>query len=562
MKSLQIHLLLFLLLLSGSVNAQRKSVPKNQESGIVLQAQKLARISSLNQQVKTIDSATLRTFLRLKLSDFIWKKKFIDGQSLAENIIQESVEDFQKNITEIPDFYKSSLQADILSILRINSPTLYKKISDNFDSTSNSLQSYRLAGDYGNSGILNAVEDVKNRLLPSTNPADRTAIIFIVKKLLLQNKVAEVNSILEAIIERQEQSILDDSKLLFFLSRDFIAQTTPISLQKRFLIKALNNGQILLQKLNSGNVDRETHLNVYNTLRNNLQEIEKLLPSEYPRALVIASALQNKSSQSDKIRQEIAERIEQSKDKLQQTISEAKQVDDKKIKNDLWQDAAQLALKEKKYQLSIDCLNEIESADPGFALWRDQFLDDDITKSALDNNDIESAKYAISKIESKLRSGTALLQIVTYYYKNKDALQSQAVLAEAVKRIKETDDNPQKVRVLSEALNTALTVNDAVVYEIAQIVVKTVNSIPSPNLENALGSDAQKKFVDEVQMVIIANILPAFQGLAKQDSSIAQNLANDLPRDYRMAALCGIETGAFFENVITKPVTIQKTSKN
>ena len=553
-------MLLLLLLSSGSVKAQSKGVPKQQESDIALQAQKLARISSLNQEVKTVDSATLRAFLRVKLSDFIWKNKFIDGQSLAEKIIQESVEDFQNNITEVPGFYKNLIQADILSILRTNSPELYKKISDNFDSTSNALQSYKLAGEYGKSGVLNAVEDVKNRLLPSADPTDRATVMFIVKKLLSQNKLAEVNSILEAIIERQEQSFLEDSRLLFFLSPEFLAQTTPISMRKKFLAVTINNGQKLLQKLNSGSAEREIYQNVYNTLRNNLPEIEKLLPSDYPQALTITVALQNKSSQSDKIRQEITERIEQSKDKLEQTISEAKQAEDKEIKNDLWGQAAELALDQKKYQLSVDCAMKIESEDSNSTLWRDQFLDDDVAKAALENNNVESAEYSISKIESKLKNATALLRIVKYHYKNKNTVQSQLDLAEAVKKLKAVNNDSHKVRGLSAALDIALLTDNAQVYEIGQAIVKTINSLPSPNLEDKPDSEARKSFIRDVQMVAITNLLLAFQRLAEKDSSLAQSLALDLSRNYRIAAQFGAEIGTNLAGVNSKSMTIEKTT--
>lgn len=562
MKCLQSLLIFSLLLSSFGVRGQDKSKQKEiTPETAALHAQTLSNLSSLNQQIKTVDSATVRIFLRLKMSDFIWRKKIIGGQNLAESITAEAVEDFQKNKTEIPSLYQNSLQADALALLRVNTPVLYKKVSKEFDlEKGDPLQSYKLASEHSNTGTAKAIDDVKNRLVAGNSPANVTAIIFIVRELLAQNKVAEVNSILESVLTSQEQTDTSPPKLLLFLNENFLAQTTPITLQKRFLTVVIGKGQILLQQFNAGNQSGDDFQTIYMMLRSNLPQVQRLLPSEYASTLALFDALQKKLPQQDKEREEIAERIKQSKDKLAQTISEAKGAENKTTANDLWRQAAQLALREKKYQVAVDCVNNIESDEPNFALWRDQFLDDDVAKSALENNDAESAEYAISKIESKLRTGTALLRVVKYHHKNKDAVQSQIVLAEAVKKIKATDNNPQKVRGLSEALYAALPVDSAQVYEIAQSIVKTINSVPSPNLEDKPQSEARKKFVEDVQMVVTSSILPTFQRLAKQDSSFARSLANNLPRDYRTAALFGVEAAVPLDAVDSKSSITEKTT--
>lgn len=559
MKFLQNLLIFFLLLSSVAVKGQVKQKEFKPETS-ALHAQALLNFSNLNQQIKSVDNTTVRTFLRLKLSDFIWRKKIIGGQSLAETIVTEALEDFRKNKSEIPDFYQNSFQADAMALLRVYASALYKKISKEFDlEKDNPLHSYKLATGYGDSGIRKAVDDVKKRLIVENDPDSFTSVVFIVFELQKQNKVAEVNSILEAVLASQEQMASSSPKLLLFLNESFHAHTTPLSLQKRFLTVAFAKGQRLLQQLNVGNVSGDDFQVIYMTLRINLPHVQRLLPIDYPQALALVDALQKKLPQQNKKREEIDERIKQSKEKLAQTISEAKGAEDKTTANDLWQQAAQLALDEKKYETAVDCVNNIESDEPNFALWRDQFLDDEVAKLALENNDVESAEYAISKIESKLRNGTALLRVVKYYHKNKNALQSQIVLIEAVKKIRATDNAPPKVRGLSKALDIALPVDNALVFEIAHSIVKTINSLPLPNLEDKPQSEARKKIVEDVQMVIITNILPAFQRLAKHDSVLARTLANDLPREYRAAALLGAETTVELDGFDMKSTTIEKT---
>lgn len=551
-------LMVCLLLLPFTVKAQNKDGQNEINPVAALHAQTLSRISSLNQQIKTVDNATLRIYLRLKIADFIWRKKVLEGQSSADNIVLEAVEDFQKNKTEIPDFYKNSFEADIQSLLRLYSPAAYKKISQDFGfKKENALSSYGLMDGYDEAGIFKAVEDVKKRLL-TNDSTNITAITFIIKELSSKNKTAEVNSVLDTIITSHERAIIYNPKLLFFLNQEFTAKTTPINLQKRHLNLTLTNGQRLLQKLNSGVADRGNYQDIYYSLKNNLLEIERLLPSEFPQAIAILNALQEKQSQEKKKTEEIQERIKQSKDKLEQTISEAKQAESKETKNSLWQQAAELALEEKKYQLSVDCLNKIETDSSNFSLWSDQFLDDELAKSALEDNDVESAELAISEIKSKLRNATALLQVVKHHHRNKETIQSQIILAEAIKRIKATENDAQKVRGLYEALRTAFVVDNMQTYEIGQYIVKTVNLLPSPNLEDKPDSEAKKTFVGNVQMVVVANIVPAFQIIAKQDPLIARNLANDLPRNYRIAALLAVEIASASTYLNAKPASVEK----
>lgn len=558
MKAIQ-NLLLFALLLTVSVRSQTSGAQEKGISDAFFYAQTLSRLSSLNQQIKTVDSAALRASLRLKISDFIWRNKIVEGQSLAENVIVEALEDFQKNKTEIPAPYQDLFQADALALLRVNAPTLYKKISARGGlEKGNSLQSYKLVTEHGETGAAKAIADVKNRLIAANDPANINAIIFIIQELLTQNRVLEVNSILETVLASQGQAGTFSPQLLLFLNGNFLSQTTPIDLQKRFLTVVIANGQQLLLQLNAGNENRANYQSIYTVLNSNLPQVQKLLPSEYPQVLALVNALQKKLPQHDKEQEEIAERIKHSKDKLAQIISEAKSAKSQKTANDLWRQAARLALSEKKYQVAVNCVHSIESDDINSELWHDQFLDIEVAKAAIENKDVESAEYAISKIKSKLRSGTALLQIVKHHYENKDTVQTQSTLMEALKRIRAADNDVQKARGLSEALSAALVVDNNQVYEITQSFIKTVNALPTPNIEDKPESETRKQFVKDIQLPLAINILRVFQSLAKQDGSLAQSFTSDLPGDYRITGLLGIEIGSFVAATNLKPTIVKR----
>lgn len=564
-KRKNIVLLLQFLLFASSLYAQSDTKSKNPLPIQPVIPQIVFSINSLKEDIKLMDSPTARTFLRVKAAEFLWKQKIANSGDLAESLIIKAVEDLQSNKEEIPIFYQKTLSSKIDSILHHYSPDLLIKITEKYDFRSDpNSSSYKELDNYGKDGASKVASDLRSKILSNPDSLNDSSIIFTLYKLYSFNKITEANLLLEAIVSAGEKSSASKAgDTLFFLKDNFLRNTTPVEIQKRYFNLVFNlSGQYLItsQKPSVSNEERSTGNNLYQTLRYILPAVENTLPSSYPSYLALTSALQNIQPKVSREREDVEEKLAKSEDRLQATISEAEKTDDKSLSNDLWMEAAQLALRKKKFRLAVDCVEKVEAEDSGFILWHDQFLDDDVTKSALENNDVESAKLAISKIKSDIRMATALLQTAKYYQKNNDNFQAQAILSESLKKIGGLEDNPQKVRGLSQIFYAAESIDTSRNYEIVKTIVKSINKIPSPKLEIKPESEEQVKYVKEIQMVIAENVLPVFQTLAKKDASYARSLALDLSqRNYRTIAQFGVEIGTPSLENEKKPPLKKKT---
>ena len=554
----------FVLLLVNFTNGQVVNKGKDTDLLTVSRARLLLNLSNLNQETKTLDSVAVKIFVKIEIANFIWKRKISEGQDFAESLMEEAIRELQTRKAEIPILYLNAFQTDITSSLKANSPDFFQKISKKYNlEVDGYAQSYDLVSKHGKNGISKAIEQVKKSLSSLDTSSNPVGVVFIIEELLAQNKITEANSILESILTSVEKSATNSYELFLYLNERYVSQTTPIDLQKRFLKFAIAAGQSALQKPSVNSLDSEKRQNIYQILKYNILKIQTILPSEFPQALAITDSLRKSLTNAFKEREEINDRINQAKDKLSQAISEAERAEDKSLKNDLWEQAADLALKKKKFRLAVDCLEKIESNDEEFLSRHDQFLDEDVTASALKENDLNSAEYAISKIKSKLRSGLATLQIVKFHYQNKDKLNAQLTLNESIKKIDATENDSQKIRGLSEVLNLAFIVDKERLFDITQSVVKTVNSLPSPNDDEKPESELRKKYVNDVEMVTAWNLFPAFLKLAKNDSAFARNITSDFTEQkYRVITSVAAEIGAFEAENMNKQIENKKiTSK-
>ena len=541
------YLLLSVTFASGQISSKDKEISLITAS----HTQVLFNLSVHNQELKNLNNVSVKIFLKIEMANFIWRRKIIGGKEIAEDLMEEAIQNLQRYKTEIPEFYKNSFQTNIISSLKINSPAFFQKISKKYNLKEDEyIQGYKSISDYKNSEASKAIDEIKKALTNPNTSSNKLALVFIVKELLANNKTAEANSILELILASEENSDVTSYLLLLYLSETYTSQKTPSDLQKKFLKLVITAGYSILQKSSLDAVDLEKRQNLYQILKNNLPKIELLLPLEFPQILALMGNLRKGLLETFKEREDINDRIDQSEDELKQTISEAEKTNNKQLKNGLWQQAAQLALEKKKFQLAVDCLEKVEADDEHFSLWHDQFLGD-VTESSLKEKDLDSAEYAAAHIKSKLHSGLATLQIVKFHYKNKDTLNTQLTLNESLKKIRAADNDAQQVRGLSNALGVAFVVDKVSVFEIIQSIIKTVNSLSPPNEDEKPDSELRKKYVNDVEMVIAWNLFPVFQKLAKHDSVLARNITSNFnERQYRLISSVAAEIGGFdAENV-------------
>ncbi len=282
----------FILLLVGFTRGQVVNKEKNTDLSTASRTRLLLNLSYLNQQVKPLDSAAVKVYLKIEIANFIWKRKIGEGQEFAENLAEEAIRELQTSKAQIPSLYLNSFQTDIISSLKINSPDFFQKISKKYDLEGNNYaQSYNLVSKHGNSGISKAIEQVKKSLSSQDTSSNPVAVVFIIEELLAQNKIAETNSILEFILTSVEKSAESSYELFLYLNKKYVSQTTPVELQKKFLKFIIAAGQSALQKPTLNTLDSEKRQNIYQILSYNLSKIQTILPSEFPQALAITNSL-------------------------------------------------------------------------------------------------------------------------------------------------------------------------------------------------------------------------------------------------------------------------------
>lgn len=369
----------------------------------------------------------------------------------------------------------------------------------------------------------------------------------MVKGLLSANKIEEANSVLELILASEEGSKANSCMLLSFLSPDYMSPTTPSGLQKRFLRLCIAAAQtILLRPAGVDPIYAEQGQFINAILKTNLSKIEALLPAEYPQALAMTNSLRKAMPESFKERDEIYNRINQSKDKLEQTISEAESADDKDLKNGLWEDAAQLAVEKRMFRLAVDCFEKVDLKDEEFFLRRDEFLAADVVGAALKGKDPESAEYALKHIKSQLHAAAAMLQIAVYLHKNKDVFNARLKLTGAINKIQSSDNEPEKIRELRRAMEVAAVVDKDSLFDIAQLIIKTANSLPPLKDGEDPGGERRKQYAEDVEMAAAWSIFPAFQTLAGDEPFIAGNITSNFSEHkYRVISAVAAEIGAF-----------------
>ncbi len=282
----------FILLLVDFTRGQVVNKEKNTDLSTASRTRLLLNLSYLNQQVKPLDSATVKVFVKIETANFIWKRKISEEHEFAESLMEEAIKELQTRKAEIPGFYLSSFQTDIISSLKTNSPDFFQKISKKYDLEGDDYaQSYNLVSKQGNSGISKAIEQVKKSLSSQDTSSNPVAVVFIVEELLAQKKIAEANSILEFILASFEKTAESSYELFLYLNNKYTSQTTPADLQKKFLRFIIAAGQSALQKPSLNTLDLKKRQNIYQILDYNLLKIQTILPSEFPQALAVKDSL-------------------------------------------------------------------------------------------------------------------------------------------------------------------------------------------------------------------------------------------------------------------------------
>ena len=221
-------------------------------------------------------------------------------------------------------------------------------------------------------------------------------------------------------------------------------------------------------------------------------------------------------------------RIEESSDRLDALISEAEASGNKELQKNLWAQAAQLALKENKFRLSIDLVDKIragidETRDQRFLLWYDQFLSN-VSEAALKQDDVESAKRAADRIVNKLSLASVFRNTAIYYYGKQDPGSSADMFNNALKLTLQQDDGPAKVYMLIRLMATAEKIEPGKVQDVIDKIANSINTIPRPGVDDKPETENFKKYVSSI-ISINERLMPVFAQMVRSNRTEAMDLA-------------------------------------
>jgi hypothetical protein len=260
-----------------------------------------------------------------------------------------------------------------------------------------------------------------------------------------------------------------------------------------------------------------------------------LTPSLYPQAAAQLSSLMSRVSNTRSQSEEIDERIRTSNDPLSQTITEARSTTNSTLKDELFLQAARLALEKGKLKLSLELAMSV-SADR--KKWQEQFLSE-LATTAIEKKAPEVASAAIAEIQSQSIKIAALQKLALHFFESKDLSKARDLLDDVLKAITSIDEKTEKSLALLHLLPMVAKVNNAIVPVIGEQIVKSINGIPSP--DSTTDKAVVTNYVQKTLMPLTWQALPIFQSLAERDENLTLDLVNRIEvKEIRTSALLGV----------------------
>lgn len=521
-------LLLLILMFSCVINSlsQQKSVDKEAEFQEILIRKQIV-VNDLENQIKEIPFAAVRVFAMYKIASWLWKDGK-DDLGRAEQIAITAVDDLYENQAEIPPVYFNTLSPELFALLESNAKDAAKKLKEKHKITLKN-----------ESGILDSLLNQKDGEKLATDAAIKSLVnqnhknpeISILIGQLQQRRSPELVKLLTAIVQAEESGRAKfSSDILFLMSGYFIEPSVPIRLQKRFLKVVVDRSRYAAQM-----PDGDTE-GFFSLLSRVMSDISSKFQELFSEASIIQTVLKTRVSSDSRETQERNERIQSSPDKLSALVGEAERTDNKTDKYELYVSAAHLALKLKKFIYSVDLVEKSAEIDMSSnpiseavrKRWRDQFMGD-VAAKFLQSDDPDSASYATKKITDPLTKAESLRKAANYYVDRGDLISAHYALDEGIKFAAKAETTPQSISCLINMLHIAQRIDPRRVFEVNEIVAKSINAIPSLNVEDKPQTENYKSYVTKV-MIVNWNLELALTRLVKVNKNAATDLANRIDK--------------------------------
>jgi hypothetical protein len=538
------------LLCLNAANGQTQSTGKAEA---YQNQQRAAALSSLAFDIKQVDDAPQRCFLRTEIARALFEGRIESYHDKADSLLLDCLEDTVDNLEQFSEMQLGWNKSEVLGLLRKYSPKLATKAEKKY---------FAKAGD---TDLIDEQEalagtrpaETARKLVAKINRGEISpGISMMIEEIKGRDPVAAL-AILNAILQfyRANPERVHTDMQLPFLIYSYLDNRVPIETKNGFYALLIRMGEMAI-------ADPDNSLlweSARSSLATVLPDIQKVNPELYPRASALYNALKSAQSEYERERDEVWKRINESKDKLAQALSEAESARNKSLKSDLWVAASGYAIEEKKFRLAADTRLKVsfekvlyvsgngtrntEDVAGITRLSHAYFLTENLLDECLKENDIESAEYAVGLAEVPWLRGKGLFKIAGKLVELNKKEQAFDKLNDGQKMMEKAELKREKIWVMSSVgLRTALKIDKTRAFDIASDLVKTINRIPTPGPDDKPGTDARKDYTYTLTAVS-HNLRDAFRLLGKENMALADSISQGIQlREWRLVVRIALET--------------------
>ena len=496
--------------------------------------------------IKGMDEAGLRLSARNQILDYLTSDKAPtdEKQALATQIARDAVADLREHGAEMLPFMANYLSTNLGGWIQKHRPNLTEdfekaiKASVKVDPSQRISSLFNLEG-----GDILAAKSIRQQL---ETQGSLNGLYFWLDELQTR-KSKEFEPLALEVVARAEQGQIS-FETLFWISDIYLRPQISVALRNRYLAAVVSRTQ-------PANFAIEPAKQMaYQLLIKLLPLIQQSTPELYDQALNQSVAISASLNERESAIEARTKRLKESANPIEDLLSEAESVKSKSERNELKLRAAELALEQKRFDLCLDILSEIEVdiAKDGPEIWHqsiDYVLKNFVT-SALAAKHPELSEKGAARIASSLTRVEALNLIMRYCAKTNDKAAAQRLLMEASKVAASATNDIEKAKAFFLLGIICDQVDVSRKSDLLLSGIKALNNYSKPDT----GTGDKEIYQDYVRRLDNTGheLTAGFKGLTRQDENGALALVEKIQKpDLKTIALIGILLG--LEELIAQP---------
>jgi hypothetical protein len=482
------RLLLVLLLTAASIAFAQKPVKNEPTLAQQFIAKKQVIADDLELQVKDVQYAAIRGYVRYKIAAWLWQKG-PDETMRAEALAVKAVEDLYAKKDEMPSGVRYKLVSDLFTLLDTYASERSAKLKTKHgfgleeDFFSGFSQLEKKDGD----------QAVAARLLKAlSKPGDVHAMINPLLNSLRIMRSSQFPAVLGAFLEGVESGrVSGNNGMLFLFFVNFNDPQAPTAMRQRYFALIVDRARRAVVRPEADNAV------VYEMLVSAINRFGELAPDLLAEAMALKNGLAASESRLAKAKREAEARINESLDKLAATIEEAERADDLVNKSRFYSQAVGIAKNSGKFAIAVDLIDRVVEVDKREFMkgWPDQEYAD-VARRAFEKSEVEIGLKAMDRVVDPVKRADAGKVAVNYYDGKKDPVAARDMLSTVLRSLAQPpSEDPNRVYRLIGVLTTVQKIDRVSLPQTIMLTARSINELPTPGIDDKPGT---KKYNDYV----------------------------------------------------------------